>query len=341
MRGFVAVCALALAFHASCKGSANDRAKQRIFGRDAPTAEIARHAAEQLDPYGLADKRALADRVLGMPFEEVRARAELFCLESTASFEVARGARRLSVVEHATIEQGLAGAFHLRQDNGSEPTREMYLLNDVLFVRAFGGQLRAQGAVDQVHVDAREEVWSTLKAYLGYYGHRLGLHKQLRTTRAGRGAARYTLSVLNAGSGKETVDQPDGPKLPRELGGEVLVDEALVIPLLVSLRGKVEMPIPRAGAGARSGTGTETGAGLLTISLELSIADIGVDQRIKVPSYVSTLRSRVTEVDPLGFLDGGTRTATVVRGRGASAPSPMPSTEPPPDFEMPGEEDEE
>lgn len=307
---------VALAFACSNDRPGIDRESKRLWGRDRLAEETEKKAKEALDPYVLAENDEVRKRVLTMSFEEVVARMSFVEYKGVAKFDLMSGGNTLAIVEDTTIQHGLNGSFRVLQLDGDQQiTRETIYDNSIFFVRNGGGEMRVQGIVKDQHLTVRDEAWQPLRVYTNYYGERLGLKKVGAATAEGRSAARYKFTLV---PGPELVDVPgQGAKKPVDLSGDLYVDEKSGVPIKASLRGTLEIPNKK---GDKSGR--------LELALDFGIHQIeGVE--IKPKSFVPTIKRHPVDLEPLGFLDGGVRTSTVIGGKKPKMLRPPPSDEMP------------
>ncbi len=304
MQRVFAVLSLVFAATLACSDNSAgmDKESRRLWGRDRLTEEAEKKAKETLDPYVLEEKEEVRKRVLTMSFEEVVARMGFVEYKGVARFELSNAGNTMKIVEDTTIEHGLGGSFRVLQlDGDGGITRETFYTNGIFFVRNGGGEMRVQGIIRDQHLIVRDEAWQPLRVYTNYFGDRLMLRKVGAATAAGRSTARYNFVLSPSGDLVEVPGQ--GSKRPKELSGEIFVDEKTGVPIKGSLKGVLEVPSSK---GDR--------AGRLEISLDFSIRTVeGVE--LKPKSFVPTIRRHPVDLDPLAFLDGGTRTSTTIGGK--------------------------
>lgn len=300
---------------ASCGGcdSGTEMSKEgvRIWGREKIAAEVMERAQTPIDAYLVGEQPNLTQRVLSMRYEEAVARLGFIRYEGTARFTLARNANQLDLVEKTTIEHGLHGSFRvLQKDKDDAISREVIYNGGVMYARNGPGAMRVQGLVETRHLELLDEAWQPLRVYTSYFGPRVGLRKEGAGSVEGRGAAKYAFELRE---GSEFVEVPGmkGKKKPLSLSGTLFVDEKTGAPLKASLRGKLEIPPAKA----------DQKAGTLSLSLDFTIATIE-GQEIKPKEFIPTIAHRPVDLDPLAFLDGGTRTSTVIGGSGASKAPP-------------------
>lgn len=305
----VLIAAVTTAASLSACGGCNDRDDmdregRRLWGREQLAAEVDEKAKEPIDAYLVGERPDLKNRVLQMRYEEAVARLGFIQYTGEARFDLARNKNHIDLVEKTLIEHGLHGSFRiLQKDKSDTVTRELVYNGGVMYARNGPGKMRVQGMVQTRHLELLDEVWQPLRVYTSYFGPRVGLEKKGSATIHGRGAAKYAFVLLE---GSEFVEVPGmrGKKRPLSLSGTLFVDEKTGVPLKASLRGQLEIPPPKA----------DQKAGTLKLSLEFDIKPIE-GAEIKPKDFVPTIKHRPSDLDPLAFLDGGTRTSTVIGGK--------------------------
>lgn len=296
-------------------GMAKER--QRLWGREKIAAEIETKAKEKLDAHALDERPDVRARVLGMRFAEVVARLGFLTYAGTARFSLERNGQRLPVFEDTVIEHGLHGSYRvLQKDEDEAVMRETVYVNGVYYVRNGPGKLRVAGSkADQASVTT-EQAFEPLRSFTSYYGPRLGLAEAGTKTIGGRTAVAYDLLLLE---GSELVEAPGmkGKKKPISLKGKVYVDEATAAPLGAKLTGRLGIPPPEG----------KDDWGSLELSLDFTI-QTNEGKEVKPGEYIPTIKRRPVDLNPLAFLDGGTRTSTVIGGKKANKADKKPEAEP-------------
>lgn len=289
----------------SCEGENPIEAqKQRLWGRQRITAEVAARAQQPLDPSSLDGQPTVKERVLNMSWAEVVARLGFIVYEGKATFILERNSRTLKVVENTTIEHGLDGTYRVMQtDESGSVTRETYFNNGVFFVRNGPGKLRAQAVIHDQDNLTREEAWEPLQTFTRYFGSRLGLAKAGTTTIEGRPAIRYDF-VLVPGNDYVQVPGIQGKKKPISIQGQIAVDMETAAPLQTQLIGQLEIPPPK----------TDQPPGRLDVTLQFKIRP-GSGEEIRPKEFVNAISRHPVDLDPLRFLSGDTRTSTVIGGK--------------------------
>ena len=281
-----------------------DQERQRLWGRDKVTAEIEAKAAEKIDAQALDARPDVKNRVLGMGFRELVARLGFVEYRGKATFDLGRNKNQLAVVEDSLIEHGLHGSYRvLQKDGDGSVLRETVFTNGVYYVRNGPGKLRVQGVRQNEHTISTEQAFEPLATFTRYYGPRLGLAKAGTGTVEGRNAVRYDFVLLE---GSDLVEAPGmkGKKKPVSLKGEVYVDEATGAPLKASLKGQLDIPPPK----------EDQKWGQLKLDLSFVIRT-REGTEIKPGEFVPTIKRHPVDLNPTAFLDGGTRTSTVIGGK--------------------------
>lgn len=303
----------------------NQKAKQRLWGRETVPSEVERLAQETLDAALLADDAKARARVLAMGMDELYTRFGFLKYEGTAKLDLVRADQTLSVEEHSVIEHGLHGDFRVVQTGPeAKPLRAIVYHGGILFIQNGGGEFRVQGIVNQQHKAVRDEAFEPLRVYTSYFGERLGLVAAGSASHQGRSAHKYKLRLV---PGPELVGEgsKDGPKRPVSLEGELWVDAQTAAPVKCQLAGVLEIPSKKEEGAPPAAT--------LSVGLEMSLASVP-GQELKPEKFVPTIRRHPTDLEPLAFLEGETKTSTVIGGGKAAtppAPNPAPAREAAPD----------
>jgi hypothetical protein len=285
-------------------------AKLRVFGKEPPTPELEKKAAEAIDARALASDPALARRAWSMPWEEVVARLGVVEYRGAAKIDVARGRPQFAITEDSRITQGLAGSFHLIQkDSEGRELREAFYNNGVFFFSNGGGDMRVEGMVKDRPLELRNELWAPLATFLRYYGPRVGLAPAGEVSVGGRSGVKYALVLVE---GPEVVDDAtgDAPKAPRSLKGHVVFDSERGAPIEAVFTGLLEAP-------------SKGEPGRIELSLNMRVTPVAAPADLRPAKYVPGIERHPLEPAPLAFLDGGTRTSTVIGGK-KRAPEPEP-----------------
>lgn len=305
VKGAILLLATGLSACGGCENTERmDKEGRRLWGRERLAEEVQVKAKEPIDAYLVGERPDLKSKVLTMRYEEAVARMGFIEYHGTATFDLQRNGNRLRIVEETTIQHGLHGSFRIEQkDADGAVTRETIFNAGILYARNGPGKMRVMGAVQTRHLELLDEVWQPLRVYTSYYGPRVGLEKQGAGNVKGRGAAKYRFTLLD-GSPMITVPGMKGAKRPKTLSGELFVDEATGVPIKGKLKGRLEIPPPKA----------DQQPGVLDLTLNFVIKPIeGVEIRPK--DFIPTIKHRPVDLDPLAFLDGGTRTSTIIGGK--------------------------
>ncbi len=282
-----------------------EREGKRVWGADKESAEAAKLAEETIDVNAVANRPDAARRVLDMEFNEVAARLGPVVYAGKATFELRRNGRGFEVVEDTRIEQGLHGSWHTQQkDAKGTLLREVFHYNGVYALRNGPGKLRAAGSLNGKTGVSRNEAFEPLSTYTKYFGPRLGLSPQGKETASDRSAQRFDF-VLLEGSEFVEVKGMKGKKKPVSVKGSLWLDEEKGVPLKVVFDGQLEIPAPKAGGKP----------GSLKLSLRSSLKTVAGRQIVPDSEPVATIERHPVDLDPLEFLDGGTRTSTIIGGK--------------------------
>ncbi len=300
---------LLLAGCGGCDGSSEaglQARTSRVWGLAKQQEAERQRAEEPIDASSLDVDRAALDRVRGLTFPEVVARLGFVRYQGKARFSLARNDHELEVVEDTTIEHGLDGGWRVVQRDGKGVLlREKLHHHGLFYVRNGPGQLRAQGVADAPGEATLDEAFEPLSTFTAWYGERLAVRRAGSGTRGGQRTIEYQWRL---GPGPDRLDDPNRPGKgvrPVALSGKISVDEGTGVPLMATLRGKLEIEPPPGGS--------EWGS--LELALDMTIEPI--EGRPILPSEaVPELSHRSMDDDPLGFLRGGTRTATIIGGPG-------------------------
>jgi hypothetical protein len=314
--------AATLALIACAKNPENIEAKQRIWDNEPVLAPAEALAKEEIDAGALARDPAAAARVLGMSIEEAAIRFSYFEYSGKAQIVVAGGRRKIDITEDTRITQGLHGSFSLVQKNeNGDALREVIYNNGMMFVRNGTGAMRAQGVVNDQHLIVRAEAWEPLAVFSGYFGKRFGLKKVGPAVFMKRNAIDYQIFLAD---GPELIPGTgdDKAKKPLSLKGQLLVDIQTGVVLKAKIKGKLEVP----SANIPTSTVTPTKkakkakvvkSGTIRVLLTAKLKSIkGEEQRPK--KFIDAIASHPTDLKPLAFMKGDTRTSTVIGGKSES-----------------------
>jgi hypothetical protein len=314
----------------SCKNEANQAAKARIWGNEKPPTEVERLASQTLAVDRLDSDAEARARVLGMRFDEVRARLGFVHVDGKATLEIGAAPRSLKVTEKTTIDTGTNGDFRMVQEDGKdEPMREVVYHHGVFYVRNGRGQMRVQGVVEHQHTRSLEEGWQPLSTFAAYFGPRLGLKPAGDQEVSGRACVAYDFVLLD---GPDLIknNDVDAPKRPKSVSGRILVDRETGVPMQARLRGSLEAPAKKEGREP----------GQISVAVDFTLKRIE-GKEIKPKDYVPTIKHRPTDTDPLAFMQGDVRTSTVIGGKARDAGTKPAAPAPEPGDEADGEADGE
>ena len=97
-----------------------------------------------------------------------------------------------------------------------------------------------------------------------------------------------------------------GKKEPTSLSGKVAIDRQTGVPIRANLQGTLLIPH------------TSGPPGTIKLSLRFTLKP-GNGNEVLPGEFVPTIRRRENDIDALSFLDGGTRTSTIIGGRRPSS----------------------
>jgi hypothetical protein len=308
-----------------------NRESQRVWGKDKLEQEFAEKAKETIDAYALEDRPELKSRVLAMRFEEVIARLGFVEYTGSARFLLKRNGHTIDVPESSTLRHGLHGSFSMKQlDADGQVTREVIYNNGILYGQnGAKGKMRVMGMIKSAPEKIRDEAWQPLRVFSSYYGPRFGLRKIGSQTVHGRSAANYELVLLD-GSPLIEVPGMKGAKKPISLDGNLWIDDGTGVPIKAKLKGQLEIPPEK----------PDGNPGQLDLSLAFDVKTIEGEE-IKPKEFIPEIKRREVDLDPLAFLEGETRTSTVIGGvQQPIAPPPPPPAAPPPPAVEPTKKEE-
>lgn len=281
---------------------------ERLWGREKLAADLQAQARSPIDAESLAADSRAFERVRSMAFQEVVARVGFVRYQGTARFKLSRGGPAVNVFEDTLIEHGLHGGWRvLQKDEKGAVLREKVFSNGLYYVRNGPGALRLQGVADAPGGLTLAEAFEPLRAFTAWYGPRLGVERAGSDLVAGRPAIAYRLGLA---AGPDLVEDPKRPGKrlrPTELSGRLLVDAETAAPLSAKLSGVLEIEPPPKG----------DRWGRLELALDFEIAATE-GAPIVVREHVPPIAHRESDLDPLGFLEGKSRTSTVIGGSAGS-----------------------
>lgn len=299
-----ALVAVTLTGGGACDGTSPLEAEsQRVWGRDRLNAKALERAKDKI-PVGELARPGIMHRVLSMPWAEVVARAGLIRYEGVAKFKLSRNNKTFSVTEDTLIEQGLYGSWRvLQKDAEGAVLRETFFHDGAFYLRNGPGALRRAGIKNPKVPASREEAWEPLSTFTRYFGARLGLRRDgTAPVPLGR-ALRYRF-VLLEGPEYVEVGGMKGKKKPVDIKGHLWVLESSGVVAKARLFGALEIPPP----------GPMQPPGTLRLALSFTLRP-DKERELRPENFIPTIARRPVDLDPLAFLDGGTRTSTVIGGK--------------------------
>ena len=305
---------LAISLMTSCSKSAeNQAAKQKIWNNEVEVTQLEKASKEKLDASKLASDAKTRERVLRMTAQEAILRHDPFEYTGTARIIVGGRARRLDVTEKTKITTGLHETFSIEQkDAEDKPTRAVVYNNGTMFIRNGSGEMRAQGIVNNQHLRVLEEAWEPLSVFSSYFGPRFKLTSAGVENFRKREAFKYEISL---GDGEELIESKDGDraKKPVSLSGSLLVDARTAVVLKASIKGKLEVPSAVAPTSTTTPTKKAPKVGTIIVRLNYDLNTIEAKEQ-RPSKFIDAIRRHPTDLNPLAFMKGDTRTSTVIGG---------------------------
>ncbi len=280
----------------SCKDPVDQAAKKRIFSAEDPPQAVAA-ASQKLPPEDVADKPAVARRVLGMGAAEATERIGPHQYKATILWDWQRAdVPDVKLKETRTLEAGpggVSGDFHASLTNERNAGLEVIRVSNQVFARGtygsdgaakFRERKRDRGMAERM----REEAFGALRDYDALFFGRLKLSAQGTSVIDGRTAWKYTVTLAEAAEAVSKLPPVAVPKngldattkrrahffearQPKSLEGEVFVDADTSVVLRTRLDGRMTVK-------------DTDGAAELRLALESSLSNIGANPGIKPPS---------------------------------------------------------
>jgi len=289
-RSCLIVC-VALAALCGCKDPVDQAAKKRIFSPEDPPQAVAA-AKQKLPPEDVADKPEIARRVLGMGAAETTERIGPHRYAAKLKFEWTAGGRTVALSEERTFlagPGGVSGDFSASESNNQDQGLDVMRVKGEVYARSRYGKFRERKRDRGMAERMREEIYGGVRDFDKMFRGRLKLTAQGTATVQGRTAWRYVVSLgppLNDDGSKlpplavakNGADDTTLKRLrfydarePRNLQGEVMVDQETSVVLKARLDGRI-------GVAADGGENAE-----LRLVLESELTDIGKDPALKPP----------------------------------------------------------
>lgn len=292
----LAVTALSLSLLA-CADPVDKAAKQRIFSPEDPPQAVAA-ASEKLPPQDVADKPAVARRVLGMSAAEATERIGAHKYSATISWEWSGGGKNVRLKESRELlagPGGMSGDFFAALSNTNNQGLEVMRVGGKVYARSTYGKdgagryrqrLRDRGMAERM----RDEAFGAVRDFDQLFRGRLRLSAQGTSTFEGRTAWKYVVTLADAAEENVAklppVLEPKGGaddttrrrkafyelRTPRSLQGEIYVDADTSVVVKTHLDGRLAV------SGSDAGVDAE-----LRLVLDSSMTDLGKSPRIEVP----------------------------------------------------------
>ncbi|GMU60061.1 MAG: hypothetical protein AMXMBFR34_18240 [Myxococcaceae bacterium] len=294
------VIALVLSLSA-CSDQVDKAAKKRIFSPEDPPQAVAA-ASEKLPPQDVAEKPAVARRVLGMSAAEATERIGAHRYVATINWEwsaaAGTGGKTVRLKESRALlagAGGMSGDFFATLSNTNNMGLEVMRVGGKVYARStygkdgagkFRQRLRDRGMAERM----RDEAFGAVRDFDQLFRGRLKLVAQGTSSFEGRTAWKYVVSLADAAeetpSALPPLLEPKGgvddttrrrrafyeQRAPKSLQGEIYVDADTSVVLKAHLDGRMGV------------TGTDGGADAeLRLALDSSMSDLGKSPRIEVP----------------------------------------------------------
>ncbi|MEW5743151.1 MAG: hypothetical protein AB1938_29825, partial [Myxococcota bacterium] len=272
------VIALLLSLSA-CSDPVDKAAKARIFSPEDPPQAVAA-ASEKLPPQDVADKPAVARRVLGMSAAEATERIGAHRYTASISWEWSggpgNGGRTVRLKESRELlagPGGMSGDFFAALSNTNNMGLEVVRVGGKVYARStygkdgagrFRQRLRDRGMAERM----RDEAFGAVRDFDQLFRGRLKLTAQGTSTLEGRTAWKYVVSLAEASQEAPTnlppLLEPKGgvddttkrrrnfyeKRAPRSLQGEIYVDADTSVVLKAHLDGRIGVAAPDGGTDA-------------------------------------------------------------------------------------------
>lgn len=288
-------------FASACSDPVDKAAKARIFSPEDPPQAVAA-ASEKLPPQDVADKPAVARRVLGMSAAEATERIGAHRYGATVQWEWStplpngktKNVRLKETRELLAGSGGMSGDFFAKLSNTNDMGLEVMRVGGKVYARStygkagagrFRQRLRDRGMAERM----RDEAFGAVRDFDQLFRGRLKLTAQGTSSFEGRTAWKYVVSLADAApeasTGLPPLLEPKGGvddtttrrrafydgRTPRTLQGEIYVDAESSVVLKTHLDGRMAVA---------SDGGAEAE---LRLALDSTMSDIGKDPRLEVP----------------------------------------------------------
>ncbi len=326
MRTSLAIaCLLALA---ACAEKVDKDAKKRIFSPEDPPQAVAR-ASEKLPPEDVADKPAVARRVLGMGAAEATERIGAHEYSATLTFEWMAESKTLRLQETRKIlagPGGVEGDFHGIVDNSHDQGLEVLRVHQDVFAKSKYGKFRQRKRDRGMAERMREQIYGAIPDVDALFLDRMKLTAQGTTSVESRTAWKYTVqlgpeqpkaadALPPRAAPKNGVDDTTlrrlhfyDARVPKTLSGTVLVDAKTSVVLKANLDGRLTV--------SKDGKDSE-----LHLVLDAQLSNIGRDPLLKTPKEFLP-----DEDKPSGIADALERFGIPKRGRDGGVQLPTSPT---------------
>jgi hypothetical protein len=280
----------------ACADPVDKAAKKRIFSPEDPPQAVAA-ASEKLPPQDVADKPAVARRVLGMSAAEATERIGAHKYSAAISWEWSAAGKNVRLKENRELlagPGGMSGDFFATLSNTNNMGLEVMRVGGKVYARSTYGKdgagryrqrLRDRGMAERM----RDEAFGAVRDFDQLFRGRLRLAAQGTSSFEGRTAWKYVVTLADASAATSStlppVAEPKGGsddttkrrrafyelRTPRTLQGEIYVDADTSVVLKTHLDGRLAVA-------SDGGTDAE-----LRLVLDSTMTEIGKSPRIEVP----------------------------------------------------------
>lgn len=239
---------------------------------------------------GLDQDPVLRDQVLSQSFSDIVERVGPVAYEGRTRFRIERNGHEIERDERTQIDSRAGGDLRVRQwDAEDQLLREAVRVRDRWYVRHGQGALRRADYAQNQRLSVANDAFSALAGFCETLGPALGLRD------VGRAADGRVYRAVPAG------EPPPDPALELvSVEGRVVIEERTGVPRRADLQALLETD------------GVERpGEFELEVHFELRPAEA---RPFDVSDAVDPIMDRSSRHDPLAFLQGETRTSTVIGG---------------------------
>jgi hypothetical protein len=316
----VAVLVAAAPSSCTCQRAENVAAKERL-SQPPPPDPTEKLAAEKIDPGALSTPEVMK-RVSRMDAAEMQKRLGSFVYESKGDLSFLRSDAKVRSAETTRIVQSSSGDFAISVKTGDSSTQDLAFVNGVLFLKNNNGAWRLSRDPTGERNEHRRDSAGVWRSFYDLFGHALTVAPAGTGTHAGRPVVKYTMTlpdesalakaegateparVLGPDAGPVDATSLDEKKRiadrtskwrkrakPAGGGGEIWVDEATAVPLVVKFKGAMAV-----------GDGPDPAR--LNVDLDVVVQDVGKDLQVQAPKdAVEDIVRKKYPVNPRAILE--------------------------------------